>query len=355
MTQMTSPPVFDGHNDVLLRLYRKQGSDGAADFLDGDGLGHLDLPRMKQGGFCGGMFAIFVPSPPDNAERYAMMEQAPYDVPLPAAMSADEAAPVALAMADLLFDIEARSSGQVKVCRTSGDIRECVASGTLAVVMHIEGAEAIDREFKALEAFYQTGLRSLGPVWSRPNIFGQGVPFRFPASPDTGDGLSDLGRELVKNCNALGITIDLSHLNEKGFWDVARLSTAPLIATHSNAHALCPHARNLTDAQLAAIAESNGMVGVNFATGFIRADGRMDTNTSLDLMLAHVDYLIEHLGEDRVGFGSDFDGAKIPKAIGTVAGLPALRKAMADHGYNDELMAKLCYQNWLNALERTWV
>ena len=113
--------------------------------------------------------------------------------------------------------------------------------------------------------------------------------------------------------------IDLSHLNEKGFWDVARLSDAPLVATHSNVHAICPHSRNLTDRQLAAIRESRGMVGVNFATAFIRADGRRDANTTLEDLIRHVDHLVAHVGVDHVGFGSDFDGATIPAAIGDAA------------------------------------
>ena len=114
----------------------------------------------------------------------------------------------------------------------------------LAPVLHIEGAEAIDPNFELLDVLYEAGVRSLGPVWSRPNAFGHGVPFRRPSSPDTGPGLTDLGKELIGACNRLGILIDLSHLNERGFWDVAAISNAPLVATHSNAHALSPHSRN---------------------------------------------------------------------------------------------------------------
>src|SRR5204862_5975253 len=110
--------------------------------------------------------------------------------------------------------------------------------GTIAAILHFEGAEPIDSQLNALEVFYRAGLRSLGLVWSRPNAFGEGVPFRFPSSPDTGPGLTAAGRELVRECNRLGILVDLSHLNERGFWDVADVTTAPLVATHSNAHAL---------------------------------------------------------------------------------------------------------------------
>jgi membrane dipeptidase len=180
------------------------------------------------------------------------------------------------------------------------------------------------------------------------------VPFRFPSSPDTGPGLTDAGRALVKACNELGIVIDLSHLNEKGFWDVAELSTKPLVATHSNVHTLCRHSRNLTDKQLAAIRESGGVVGLNFATCFLRSDGRMNADTPLQDMVRHTDYLIEHLGVDGVGLGSDFDGAIVPTELGTAEGLPRLVEAYRAAGYDEATLRKLGTENWLGLLERTW-
>ena len=161
-------------------------------------------------------------------------------------------------------------------------------------------------------------------MWSRPNAFAEGVPFRFPASPDTGAGLTAAGRELVRACNRLGILVDLSHLNEAGFWDVAALSDAPLVATHSNAHALCAASRNLLDPQLDAIRDSDGIVGVNFAVTFLREDGLLVPETPITEIVRHVDYLVERMGIDHVAFGSDFDGAVMPQELGGVAGLPKL-------------------------------
>ncbi len=224
----------------------------------------------------------------------------------------------------------------------------------LAPVIHIEGAEAIDADFELLEVLYAAGLRSLGPVWSRPNAFGHGVPFLCPSSPDTGPGLTDLGKELIRACNQRGILIDLSHLNERGFWDVAAISGAPLVATHSNAHALSPHSRNLTDKQLAAIRETGGMVGVNFAVSFLRQDGRHDGNTPVELVVDHLAHLIEHAGEECVGIGSDFDGAKIPTGIGSAAGLPNLVAAMRERQFGEPLIEKVCFRNWLRVLGKTW-
>jgi len=159
---------------------------------------------------------------------------------------------------------------------------------------------------------------------------------------------------LIKRCENLGIMVDLSHLNEAGFWDVARHSGKPLVATHSNAHAMTPHSRNLTDKQLSAIAESDGMVGVNFSVSFLRKDGQKNADTSLDPILRHFDHLLNILGEDRVGFGSDYDGALVPKEITSAESLPLLRTAMRAHGYNETLLNKLCHENWLRVLEKTW-
>ena len=356
---LTTPgrvPIFDGHNDVLLRLHRRGGEKTAGAFLDGEAKGHLDLPKARQGGFAGGLFAIFVPSTarPTSGNGSASSDTAFSDVPSPPAVEMTAAQAAVYGMVSLLLRIERESQGRVRVCRNVDDIRRSFAADVLASVLHIEGAEAIDPDFELLDVLHEAGLRSLGLVWSRPNAFGHGVPFLCPSSPDTGPGLTALGKELVGACNRLKILIDLSHLNEKGFWDVAETSNAPLVATHSNAHALSPHSRNLTDEQLAAIRGTGGMVGVNFATSFLRADGRADADTPAELVIDHLEYMLERVGEDGVGFGSDFDGARVPAAIGNAAGLQHLVQIMRARDYGEHLIAKVCSGNWLRVLERTW-
>ncbi|WP_421695827.1 dipeptidase [Aestuariivirga sp.] len=343
-------PVFDGHNDVLLRLWSKKAGDPVSDFINGDGQGHLDLPRMIKGGFAGGFFAIFAPSPQDEEfnDDEEMNPPPANQVGQIAALSAT------VGMASLLFRIEEHSEGRFKVCRNAGEIRAATAAGKVAAIFHIEGAEAIDKDLKSLDVLHKAGLRSIGLVWSRDNAFGSGVPFRFPGSPDTGAGLTEAGKALVRRCNELKIMLDVSHLNEKGFWDVARHSTAPIVATHSNAHALCASTRNLTDDQIRIIGHSKGMIGLNFANGFLRADGRWGSESGLDTMLRHLDHLMKIAGEDHVGLGSDFDGARIPAQIGDVTGLPRLVEAMSAHGYGEALAKKLCSDNWMRVLEETW-
>jgi membrane dipeptidase len=355
MTLPPSVPIFDGHNDVLLRLHRRGGSDGPQAFLDGDVKGHLDLPKALEGGFAGGLFAVFVPSIGKAAPTAdTSSPSAVGDTPSAPTVELTMAQSVVFGMVSLLFRIERESKGRVRVCRSVDEIRRCMQDGVLAPVLHIEGAEAIDPNFELLDVLYQAGLRSLGPVWSRPNAFGHGVPFVCPSSPDTGPGLTDLGKELVRKCNHLGILVDLSHLNELGFWDVAAVSEAPLVATHSNAHALSPHSRNLTDKQLSAIRETGGMVGVNFATTFLRPDGARNGDATIGLVVDHIEHMLERLGEDGVGLGSDFDGARMPSGIGTAAGLQSLVEAMRERGFGNPLIEKVCFRNWLRVLDATW-
>jgi membrane dipeptidase len=356
MTVANALPVFDGHNDTLLSLYTNEHGD-ARTFFERSDKGHIDLPRARAGGFGGGFFAIFVPPDPalPKPDELDLTSTATgYEVRMPPPLDLTYAQPTAIAIAASLFRLEQAANGRLKVVRGADELAACLRDGVLAAILHFEGAEAIDPQLDALEVFYQAGLRSLGLVWSRPNAFAHGVPFKFPHTPDTGAGLTDAGRALVRACNRLGIMIDLSHLNEQGFWDVTGLTDAPLVATHSNAHALCPSTRNLTDKQLDAIKESDGMVGVNFHVGFLREDGADNADTPLDVVAQHLDYLVERIGIERVGFGSDFDGATMPRDLGDVSGLPKLLATLRARGYDEAALRKITHENWVRVLRRTW-
>lgn len=347
--EVLSTAVFDGHNDVLYRLWSAKEKDPVAAFFNGNGKGQLDFPRMQAGGMVGGFFAIFAPSPTELPH-----DDDDLNPPESPSIAHQLALTATLEMAALLEQLVAGSDGRLRMCCTARDIRDALRAGVAATIFHIEGAEAIGPGLVELDTLYARGLRSIGPVWSRSNIFGHGVPFRFPSTGDTGPGLTEVGKQLVRRCNELRVLVDLSHLNEKGFWDVAKISNAPLVATHSNAQAQCRTSRNLSDEQLAAIGQSEGMVGLNFANGFLREDGRWSGNTPVEVMLRHLDHMIAKAGEDSVGLGSDYDGARIPDAIRDVAGLPVLVDAMRKHGYGDALISKLCHGNWLRVLEKTW-
>ena len=350
MNRGAFPVVFDGHNDVLLRLGAPEGGGPGAFFERGD-RGHLDLPRAREGGFGGGFFAVWIPSPAEQTS-----ERTPGRAPraLPPPLDAAYALRRSMAATSALFRIEDLSDGKFRVVRTAAELQRCLDEEVMAAVLHFEGADAIDTDLDALHVLYRAGLRSLGLVWGRPNAFAEGVAVHFRRSPDTGPGLTEAGRELVRACNSLRIMIDVSHLNERGFWDVADLTDAPLVASHSNAYALCASTRNLTDPQLDAIAASDGMIGLNFAVNFLREDAARDASTPLEVMVRQIDYLVERVGIDRVGFGSDFDGVLISREIGDVSGLPRLMSTLRDRGYDDQSLRKLAHENWIRVLRKTW-
>lgn len=352
MGTLPQVPVFDGHNDTLLKLEIQAGSAKDRDFFEEATFDHIDLPRARKGGLAGGFFAMFVPSNPDQDFSAPFNPNDPANY---AELPQNQALDFTLRLMARGHRLAAASDKSVEIVRSSKGIRECIENDRLAMLLHIEGAEAIDPDFHALEVLHAAGLRSLGPVWSRKNIFADGVPMAFPSSPDTGPGLTDTGKALIKACNDLNIMIDLSHITEKGFWDIAEMTDKPLVATHSNAHAVCPSARNLTDRQLDAIRESDGMVGVNFHVGFLRQDGRHTSATPIDDVVRHFCYLAERIGEDRVGFGSDFDGCLVPRDVKDATGLPKIIAGLADAGFNEETLRKIGHLNWIEALERSGI
>ena len=319
--------ILDGHNDLLLRVWR------------GQPLRHLDLHRAAAGGYAGGFFALFVPG-----DGLGHEPEPPYAQQLAGPVEQGEARRVADEQAAILERLD------VEIARQPDDFQP----GRITAVMHLEGAEPLAPDLSDLHEWHERGLRSVGLVWARRNAFAEGVPFAFPSSADTGPGLTEAGRLLVRACNRMGILVDVSHLNEVGFWDVADTSTAPLVATHSNAHALCASSRNLDDEQLAAIGKSDGVVGVNFAVSFLRADGRPDPATPIAEIVRHLDYIAERIGDDHVAFGSDFEGATLPDELDGVSGLPRLVDALRAHGYDETALAKITHRNWLRVLDRTW-
>ncbi len=344
--------VFDGHNDVLLRLWSnaKTGADPVIEFSQGTTEGHIDGPRARKGSLIGGLSAIYIPS--DHLVLKAPDENGHYATELSEPLERQPSLDIALEFAAIALRLD--RAGAWKLCRSTADIRAAMENDVFAAVLHMEGCEAIGADLTALETFYAAGLRSLGPVWSRNNIFGHGVPFAFPMGPDTGPGLTDAGFDLVRECNRLGILIDLAHITEKGFWDVAKTTDQPLIASHSNAHSLTAVARNLTDRQLDAIRDSKGLAGLNYATTMLRPDGLENADTPISDMVRHIDYMVERMGIDCVALGSDFDGATIPEGVTDAAGNQNLIAALRDAGYGDAELTKICRENWLRVLAQAW-
>ncbi|BBM85387.1 dipeptidase [Candidatus Uabimicrobium amorphum] len=338
MFHKNSLPIFDGHNDSLARFFYRH--DERQSFFDMHTVGHIDFPRLQQANFMGGLFAVFVPAPDEKATSRDKSKLAP-------ALDTIYAYQHTCKMIEFMEKI--CEHPQVFRFENASDLQKCYEEKCLAIVLHFEGAEAII-DLDKLEFFYEKGLRSLGLVWSRPNQYGVGVPFVFPHTPDIGPGLTDKGKELVKRCDELGIVVDVSHLNQKGFWDVAKISQKPLVATHSNVHAICRSPRNLLDDQIKAIADSGGVIGINLGVPFIREDGKINRNTSLKDIVAHFDYIAKKVGVDHVAFGSDLDGMYMAKGVKDVTGLPKIIARLHENGYSEDDLCKMAYKNWFRIL-----
>jgi membrane dipeptidase len=339
-------PVIDGHNDALLRVWRTGRS-----LRDRDDEGCLDLPRMLEGGIAAGFFAVFVPTedgaPPDPRSLIVRTADG-YEVPMEQPLPFERASRVAGEMVSI-------AERDLFLVRTVADLKRCLAGEETGAILHFEGAEPIEPDLGSLEAWVERGLRSLGVVWSRPNAFGHGVPFLFPGTPDTGPGLTDAGRKLVRACNELGVMIDVAHLNEAGFRNVARLSDRPIVCTHCGVHALAPIPRSLTDEQLDTIRDSGGIAAIVFDTAMTRGDGDLVDDTPIDQILDHIDYVGERIGVEHVALGSDFDGAHPPTVLDDATKVPALLDALAARGWSDDDLRALGHRNWLRVLRDTWL
>lgn len=366
MAKGAYPIVFDGHNDTILSLTGSGFNPlpGGRSFFERSTNGHVDLPRAKDGGLGGGFFAIFVRPPEsegetadtddaDDAEQRITRRFNPAGG-WPEPMPMDFAQSKALELLGRLIQIERDSNGTCKIVRTASELQYCLENDVFAILLHFEGTDQLDPEGFALDAFHQAGVQSIGLTHFRKNRYAEGVPMTFPSSPDTGPGLTDEGKELVRQCNTRKILVDVSHITEAGFWDVANITDSPIVATHSNAWEICNAPRNLTDKQLAAIKESGGVAGINFHVGFTRPDGDAATDMPLTVMADHIDYMVEKMGIDCVALGSDFDGAIMPDDLQDATALPNLMSTLQARGYDNNALTNIAHGNWLRVLRETW-
>lgn len=342
-------PILDGHNDTLLEL--READDPVKRFREGSSTGHLDLPRAREVGYSGGFFAMFVP----NEERdYEKQDTGTgYEIPYSDRVDADRALAETVEMLSLLHRLDAEVDG-FSVVSSLTDLEAALDSGVVAAIPHLEGAAAISPDRSNLDFLVAAGIRSIGLTWSRPNAFGEGVPFVYPSDPDIGQGLTAEGKALVDACARRGILIDLAHLNTAGFWDVAERYDGPLVVTHAGVHDIAPTSRNLTDDQLDAIGETDGVVGIQFGVENLRPDGMADRDTPVSTIVDHIEYVADRIGIEHVAFGTDFDGCTVPEAIGDVTGMAPVLEAFRDRGFSRTDLEKIRTENWVRVLSTVW-
>ena len=215
----------------------------------------------------------------------------------------------------------------------------------LGFILSLEDAAPVMGSIRHLEALYATGVRMIGLTWNGRNEIADGVG--VGARPG---GLTDVGKDIIRHMEELGIVDDLAHVAEPSFWDVIELSTKPVAVSHANAKAICDHRRNLTDDQIRAIARTGGVIGVTFVPAFLGGEA-----PDIATVVSHVAHLVEVAGPDVVGLGSDFDGiAQTPAGLTHAGELPALTAALLAHGFSDADVEQMVGGNWLRVFRACW-
>ncbi len=307
-------PLFDAHCDTPLALIHKNKPLGA---LAGNDL-HVDLNGAAAYGGYAQFFAIFaypglIPGPDLFGAVYGRFA----------------------AELDCLKD-------KIGLCRTKKEAEAALGRGRAAAFLSVEGAEVLDCDLKRLEEAHESGVRSLCLTWNRP------TELTGTCSADTGRGLSAKGRDYARLAEELGIILDVSHISDAGFWDLARLAKAPFIASHSNSRAVCPHPRNLTDDMFRALMDCGGTAGLNLYSGFL-AGGK---NAGIEDAVRHIEHFLELGGERNVSIGGDLDGCEsLPAGINGIRDVGLLYAALRDRGYDEKLLEDIFFNNLMRVVE----
>ena len=309
--------IIDTHCDTLGRVYEGQWRLG-----ERSSLGQFDLPRAIDGGLTAEFMATFV----DNRRPGDGIRQS-------------------LHFIDVYYEELAAFPDLALAATTTADIIRAKEEGKVALLLSMEGAEGLSGDLRALRLFYRLGLRSLGLTWNRRNEAADGT-----GEIRTGGGLSNFGVELVKECNRLGILLDMAHLSPAGVQDVLELSDAPVVVTHANCYTLCQHPRNLTDEQLEQVAHKGGVIGVTPVPPFLENDAQK--RSQLSVMVDHLDHMVRVIGMDHVGIGLDLDGVGDMRVDGIedVSMLPNVTQELVTRGYEAGDITKILGGNFLRVL-----
>lgn len=358
--------VADTHNDVLLRA------------MDGEDIsletkrGHSDLVRLKKGGVDIQVFAVWVDPVAFEKNPFKRANQ----------------------MIDTLYSIASRNPDKIAVVRNSSELEKALSEGKICAVIGVEGGHAIENSIENLERLYKRGVRYLGLTWNN-SVDWASSAFDETTNPEKlkVKGLSEFGKKVVEKMNELGMLVDVSHLGEQAFWDVIKVTKKPVIASHSSVYNLCPHYRNLKDEQIKAIAQTGGVIFVNFYAEYIdsafntkrkqleekyktqfdsirilyehnpqeyrRARRQLmmriadELRPPLDVLIDHIDYIAKLVGVEHVGLGSDFDGISVtPLEMDDVTFLPNITKKLLERGYSIEDVKKILGGNFVRVFKQ---
>lgn len=309
------PLVVDLHCDTVLRWSAGKGTLRAS----GRG-GHVDLAKLRAGGVGVQVFALYV------APRFAP----------------DRSHHQAQSLFDAFRSQLAAYRSEIGVATSVTEIRRLLRAGKVAAVLSIENGDAIQDDIDLLTEFYRAGIRMMSLTWNPSNRLADG------AMEHKHGGMTQFGRRVVGRMQELGIIIDVSHLSEESFWDAYRMTRGPLIASHSDAAGIQPHPRNLSDAQIRALADRRGVIGINFYPGFLG-------EPTLESVVAHIDHMVKHGGVGCVAMGSDFDGiSAAPRGLENASRFQAISRALRRRGYSPGQIAQIMGGNALRVFRTVW-
>lgn len=306
--------IADGHIDSIINYQA-----GKSDLRQPDGCGHWNIAGAEKAALGLQIMAMYIESEHKPAQ----------------------ASWRGLQLINSALNFIETNRRRIFLVSKKSDLRRLGGNKT-GILVSIEGGEILGESLFMLDIIYRLGVRALGLTWNQRNAIADGVGEEFSKN-----GLSLFGRRVVTKMNNLGMLIDISHLNEAGFWDVLELSEKPVVASHSCARALCDHPRNLSDSQLLALAKEGGMVGINFCPEFLRPSGQ----ATIDDVVRHICHVAEVSGVNSVGFGSDFDGINTaPEGLENVESFNCLREALEKCGFSREEMVRICHGNFVRIL-----
>lgn len=320
--------IVDSHIDTMMNVLHENTWLPDIDIGENTSL-HADIPKLEEGGINVGFFAAFTEGYYDNNPRSISRT---------------------LALIHALYWMEENNQDHFQIAKTTFDIWNTVQAGKIAAVPTIEGAYSLE-EHNAIELLHQyhdLGIKAIGFNWNYSNALGEGANqiYGDPARTPSNGGLTQLGAQVAKEMNKLGMVIDVSHMSENTFWDVLEITDAPIMATHSGVKALKNHQRNLTDEQLIALAENGGVVGIVFYPVFLTDNPSAYVTDIAD----HIDYAVDLIGIDHVAIGSDFDGSDMPSDLQSATELYKLTDELQNRGYSDEDIEKILGKNTLRLL-----
>lgn len=315
--------VADMHCDTIYEI-NKQHCELRENHLN------ISLDKMKKGDYLIQNFAIFTHLKQTSHPVSHVME-----------------------MIDTFYNEIEKNKDMISVVYSYDDI---VKNDKMSALLTLEEGGVVENNLAYLRNYYRLGVRMITLTWNfyngigYPNFHKESLNHGYDEYDDQ-HGLTDFGIEYIKECERLGIIIDVSHLSDKGFYDVLKHTKAPFVASHSNARHICPHARNMSDDMIIQLAKRGGVMGINFAADFLERSDDENHLSKIESMVKHIEYIRDLAGIDVIGLGSDFDGIPQNLELKDCSYLPLLEKALYHHGFSKEEVEKIFYKNVLRVYQ----